>query len=98
MNIHFPGIENLYKATIFVFPKILVCMDCGFTEFAVPETELHLLGKNAAAFGTRTSLTQEGSVDLSEFVLGWPFSMSEIEICESAADEPFALKNGFYCH
>jgi len=43
MNIHFPGLEALDKPVVWVFPKLLVCMDCGFTEFAIPETELALL-------------------------------------------------------
>lgn len=40
INIHIPGREGLDKPTVWVFPKLIVCMDCGFTEFAVPETEL----------------------------------------------------------
>jgi hypothetical protein len=41
--IHFSGRENLYKPHVFVFPKVLVCLDCGASEFAVAETELRLL-------------------------------------------------------
>jgi hypothetical protein len=40
INVHFGGWEGLAKPGVFVFPKLLVCMDCGFTEFAVPEREL----------------------------------------------------------
>src|SRR5271169_246750 len=40
MIVHFPGLEGLDKPSAWVFPKLLVCMDCGFTEFAIPETEL----------------------------------------------------------
>jgi hypothetical protein len=43
MIIHFPGLEGLDKPIVWVFPKLLVCLDCGFTEFAIPETELALL-------------------------------------------------------
>jgi hypothetical protein len=42
-NIHFPGKENLTKPTVWVFPKFWICLDCGFTEFFVPRTELHKL-------------------------------------------------------
>jgi len=40
INIHFSGWEGLKRPGVFVFPKLLVCMDCGFTEFAIPEREL----------------------------------------------------------
>jgi hypothetical protein len=40
INVHFSGWEGLTKPGVFVFPKLLVCMDCGFTEFAIPEREL----------------------------------------------------------
>lgn len=35
--IHLPGLSTPHA---FLFPKILVCLDCGFTEFSIPETEL----------------------------------------------------------
>ena len=47
--IHFPGLKGLNKPIAWVFPKLLVCMNCGFTEFAVPETDLRRLGESAAA-------------------------------------------------
>lgn len=43
INIHFPGMENLTEPTLFVFPTVSICFDCGFTEFSVSETELPLL-------------------------------------------------------
>jgi hypothetical protein len=43
MNIHFPGREDLDKPAVWVFPKLLVCLDCGLTKFFIPETELALL-------------------------------------------------------
>jgi hypothetical protein len=49
MNIHFPGVEGLQKATVWVFPQVMVCLDCGFAEFTVTETELHRLAKGNAA-------------------------------------------------
>jgi hypothetical protein len=45
INIHFPGLKNLDKPTVWVFPKILVCLDCGFSRFTVPQTELALLAR-----------------------------------------------------
>jgi hypothetical protein len=46
--VHFPGFKCLDKPIVWVYPKLLVCMNCGFTEFAVPETELRRLGESAA--------------------------------------------------
>jgi hypothetical protein len=43
MAVHFPGLEGLNKPVVWVFPKLLVCLNCGFTEFVVPETELYAL-------------------------------------------------------
>jgi hypothetical protein len=40
INIHFPGRKNL---DVLVFAKVLVCLDCGFSRFTTPETELALL-------------------------------------------------------
>ena len=49
INIHFSGLKNLDKPVVFLFPKLLVCLDCGFTEFTIAETELRLLGEGVAA-------------------------------------------------
>jgi hypothetical protein len=65
--VHFSGLKNLDKPHVFVFPELLVCLDCGSTEFVIPETELLLLGKDPAARGTTRSPNPEGSVDLSKF-------------------------------
>ena len=47
--IHFPGIEGLDKPIVWVFPKLLVCLNCGFTEFAIPETEVRRIVEADAA-------------------------------------------------
>ena len=41
--IHFPGLAGLEKPIVWSFPKLLVCLQCGFTEFTVPERELSVL-------------------------------------------------------
>lgn len=41
--LHFPGLEGLDRPIVWVFPKLLVCLNCGFTEFAIPEAELQRL-------------------------------------------------------
>jgi hypothetical protein len=49
MNIHFPGSEGLVKPTVWVFPKVVVCLECGFAEFVIPETELCRLAEDTTA-------------------------------------------------
>jgi hypothetical protein len=41
--LHFPGLKDLDKPIVWMFPKALVCLDCGFAEFTVPEEELRML-------------------------------------------------------
>jgi hypothetical protein len=50
INIHVLGLKNLDKPSVLVFPKLLICLDCGFSRFTTPETELRLLAR-----GTTTS-------------------------------------------
>jgi len=49
MGIHFPGLKNIDKPVVWVFTELVVCLDCGTTEFAVPEAELRILAKGDAA-------------------------------------------------
>ena len=56
--IHFGGLEGLDQPIVWVFPKIVVCLHCGFTEFTVPERELQVLSQGSPV---------EGAV-----VLEWP--------------------------
>ena len=53
IGVHFPGLQGLDKPIVLVYPKLVVCLDCGFREFAIPETELRVLrdgiGPSAAA-------------------------------------------------
>ena len=43
VDVHFPGSENFTRATVWVFPKLLVCLDCGFVEFKIEKAELRVL-------------------------------------------------------
>ena len=43
LAIHFTGLAGLNKPIVWVFPKLLVCLNCGLTEFIVPERELQVL-------------------------------------------------------
>jgi hypothetical protein len=51
MAIHFPGLKDLDKPIVWVFPKVAVCLDCGTAEFAVPKDELRQLQQSDAATG-----------------------------------------------
>ena len=51
--IHFPGLKGLGKPIVWVFPKLLVCLDCGYSEFMLSERELKVL---------QTGLPVEGAV------------------------------------
>ena len=46
--IHSPGLKGLDKPIVWVFPKLAVCLDCVFAEFAVPENERRLLKEGSA--------------------------------------------------
>src|SRR6516225_5892287 len=48
INIHFPGRENLDKKTVWAFPKLTVCLDCGFAEFRLEDGELSGLAEPTA--------------------------------------------------
>jgi hypothetical protein len=49
IGIHFPGLKNIGKFLVWVSPKLVVCLDCGMAEFAVPEDELRILAESDAA-------------------------------------------------
>lgn len=48
-TVHILGLENVDKPTVLVFPKLLVCVNCGFTEFKMSADELRLLGNDSAS-------------------------------------------------
>jgi hypothetical protein len=42
MLIHLPGLRNVDNPGVWVFPKLLVCLDCGFARFTVQRAALAL--------------------------------------------------------
>ena len=56
MGLHIPGLKNLDRPVVWLFPKILVCVNCGFSEFFVPEDKLPFLEaeQRSAALGSRS--------------------------------------------
>jgi hypothetical protein len=59
MLIHFIGIKNLDKPGVWLFPRLFVCLDCGFLRSTVPEPELTSLALGA----TEMNQMQEGTFD-----------------------------------
>lgn len=49
MGIRSPGLKGLDKPIVWVFPELLVCLDCGMAEFVVPEAELRVLAEGKVA-------------------------------------------------
>lgn len=45
VNVHTGGLIGLDKPAVLVFPKVMICLHCGFVEFNLAENELRLLGK-----------------------------------------------------
>jgi hypothetical protein len=65
MAIHFPGLKNVNKPTVWVFPEVLVCLDCGVSEFTVPETELRVFVTGEAEQRKELPLGSSGAVVLA---------------------------------
>jgi hypothetical protein len=55
MMIHFSGLRNIDNPGILAFPKILVCLDCGFSQFTISNAGLALL-ESPTATGDRQPL------------------------------------------
>jgi hypothetical protein len=60
MMIHFAGLRNIDKPGVLLFPKLSVCLDCGFLQSTVPAAELASL-----AAGSPTSERVVGGVRLT---------------------------------
>jgi hypothetical protein len=50
--IHFSGIRQLDAASVFKFPTILVCLECGFSVFNISQADLALLATSLQAFSS----------------------------------------------
>jgi hypothetical protein len=47
VNIHLP--KDRDKAAVLVYPRFVVCLDCGVADFTIPEAELRQLWERGAA-------------------------------------------------
>jgi hypothetical protein len=45
INLHFPDLIDRDEQAVLLFPKLLVCLECGFTEFFLSQNELPLVSK-----------------------------------------------------
>jgi hypothetical protein len=61
--IHFSGLGNINNPGIPTFPKIAVCLDCGFSRFSLAEPELSLLAEFSAP-ASEPAIEQKG-------IAGW---------------------------
>lgn len=43
VNIHFPEIDNVKKSPVLAFPNLVICLDCGFVESTITNSELQEL-------------------------------------------------------
>jgi hypothetical protein len=45
LNVHFRGLKNLDNPGVLLFPKLLICLDCGFSRFTASTTNWFSLQK-----------------------------------------------------
>jgi hypothetical protein len=50
VNIHFPGRKGLDKPHVLACPRLVVCLDCGSTQFTLQENELGAVQEGAAPY------------------------------------------------
>jgi hypothetical protein len=43
-------VKNLNKPTVWAFPTLVICSECGFAELMLSEAELHQLRHNKANY------------------------------------------------
>jgi hypothetical protein len=43
MIVHYSGLKNVDNPGVMLYPKLSFCLDCGFAQFTVAESELALL-------------------------------------------------------
>ena len=52
--IHHSGLKNVDKPTVMTFPKLLICLNCGFTEGFVAADALDLLRQDGQGSSARS--------------------------------------------
>jgi hypothetical protein len=46
MAVHFSGLSGIDKPPVFAATEILICLECGFAEFVLPEAQIRELREN----------------------------------------------------
>ena len=64
INVHFRGLELLTK-NVFVFPELVLCLDCGFAEFVLSEDEVRSVREVCLAEASGEDATDK-SLDLGK--------------------------------
>ena len=54
MLIHLSGLKDVDHPGVFVFQKVLICTDCGFSQFEVPANELASLSRRHSGTSANT--------------------------------------------
>ena len=49
--IHFPALKGPDRSAVLVFTKVKICLECGLTEFEIPERDLQALKPGLLAGG-----------------------------------------------
>jgi hypothetical protein len=49
MGIRPPGLKNIETPVVWIFPQIVVCLECGVAEFTIPGADLRQLAEGDAA-------------------------------------------------
>jgi hypothetical protein len=65
INFHLSGPRNTDCPGLLVFPKLVVCLECGFSRFTTPEAELALLAMCSPKSDVSTRKTVGSDVELS---------------------------------
>jgi hypothetical protein len=70
INIHFSGRENIDHPGVMIFPKILICLDCGSSNFSTPQAELSQLTRRRPACASALTGTVDGAIFRHRLSLG----------------------------
>ena len=63
MLIHLSGLKDVDHPGVFVFQKVLICTDCGFSQFEIPASELASLSRaRSGSSANRPSDSRKSSV------------------------------------
>ncbi len=65
ISIHFPGRKGLDRTAVLVFPRLVICTNCGFTEFTIPMQSC-IVSRNLMRFSAHKSLGSPHSDQTAE--------------------------------